>query len=293
MSDTGNESSVQLSPGVEWSRRFHELFNEQGYGLPYAALDAARAEVSSGPSPWTFEVPEFPVELRGQGTRIDFILKHSERQLYLLVECKRANPALSNWVFVRAPRDYHRASDFVHVERIDASHRPEIRTAGGRLTGAEQTYHIALEYRDRQRRGDKCGEGRGQIEKAVTQVLRGLGGLVDFYAENPIMLKGIASVDLVPVVLTTANLWVSSAQLETTDLRSGEIDPESASLEAREYVMYQYHVSPGLRPVRANRQISQRVGLRAALERDFIRTVHVVHGTSFGAFLADLSSRLR
>ena len=94
------------------STRFEASLNQHGYGFQYSVLQTAWTFEQSNNSSFVFEVAEFPVEVQNAGTRIDFILRrskpnirisNSERPLFLVAECKRANPALADWCFVRAP----------------------------------------------------------------------------------------------------------------------------------------------------------------------------------------------
>lgn len=77
---------------------FQETLNRHGYSFQHSVIKIAD-ELFSHPrrrSAWRFMVSEFPVEVQEQGTRIDFILKHRSMPTYMLAECKRANPAVSN-----------------------------------------------------------------------------------------------------------------------------------------------------------------------------------------------------
>ena len=96
---------------------FQKVLDQLGYGFQYAVLKAAQAATQID-SKWRFEVAEFPVQVQGVNTKIDFVLQHGgtsrhnpPQPCYLLAECKRANPALSNWCFVRAPYVYREPSD--------------------------------------------------------------------------------------------------------------------------------------------------------------------------------------
>ena len=70
-----------------------KVLNRHGYGFHYSVLQRIGGLRRSG---WRFEVAEMPVEVQGMSTRIDFILRRFNTHLYLLAECKRVNPALSN-----------------------------------------------------------------------------------------------------------------------------------------------------------------------------------------------------
>src|SRR5437016_2231746 len=94
--------------GEKVRKGFEITLNRHGYGFQYSVLKLASELYKQNQSAWFFEVAEFPVEVQQAGTRIDFILRRSNRfvgglPLFMLAECKRANPALSNWCFARAP----------------------------------------------------------------------------------------------------------------------------------------------------------------------------------------------
>src|SRR5437867_2805939 len=85
------------------AHEFVNAVNRQGYAFQFAVLEKAKQLLASGDSSFGFEVSEFPVQIRGAHTRIDFVLLKRDGKLRLVSECKRANPALSNWCFARAP----------------------------------------------------------------------------------------------------------------------------------------------------------------------------------------------
>ena len=78
--------------------------DQHGYGFQYALIRHLREKGLS----WYLQATEFPVEVGEKHTRIDFVLKYGSRNVYLVAECKRANPALSNWCFIRAPKESQR-----------------------------------------------------------------------------------------------------------------------------------------------------------------------------------------
>lgn len=68
---------------------------------------------------WALEGVEIPVEVRGEPTHVDFLLKHRFDPAYLVGECKRANPKLSNWCFFKAPYVTSYRADQVLVEVVN------------------------------------------------------------------------------------------------------------------------------------------------------------------------------
>src|SRR5579885_3410041 len=80
---------------------FRKALDSHGYGFQYAVLQRAK-ELHKTTSPWYPVVPEFGVEAKGRDTRIDFVLGTRGMTLFLVCECKRANPAIANWCFAQA-----------------------------------------------------------------------------------------------------------------------------------------------------------------------------------------------
>ena len=86
-------------------KAFTHSLNTHGFSFQYAVLKEAevcfrREEVALG----------FRKSSRVSGTSVketpthtDFILKNNLEPFYIVGECKRANPALLNWCFVKAP----------------------------------------------------------------------------------------------------------------------------------------------------------------------------------------------
>ncbi|HEX8398250.1 MAG TPA: hypothetical protein VF644_12540, partial [Pyrinomonadaceae bacterium] len=57
---------------------FQKVLNSHGFGFQYAVIEAAENLYTEKKSAWFFEVTEFPVEVQGEGTHIDFILNRKQ-----------------------------------------------------------------------------------------------------------------------------------------------------------------------------------------------------------------------
>ena len=83
---------------------FGKQLNSHGYGFQHSVMKKAQDLQSAKKSSWVCEAVEVPVKAAGEDTRIDLVLQRYPGLLfYMLAECKRANPSLSNWCFARAP----------------------------------------------------------------------------------------------------------------------------------------------------------------------------------------------
>jgi hypothetical protein len=289
-----------MSDSLRPPEGFAKLLNRHGYGLQYSVLKAAEDLNKRHRSSWVFEAAEFPVQVKGTGTRIDFILRHSRRSQLLVAECKRANPAVANWCFVSAPyvRD-GRATEEVFAEHLYVAGNLNLQSAVKSLGYTSEAYHLGFEMTSKVHRehhsddrgkpdskacADSDSKGRGAIEEAATQVCRGLNGLVEFYSRGLRQLDRPWELTISPVIFTTANLWASDIDLSRADLRTGEVNREEAKLMPRPYVIYQYHLSPGIK-----HQLPQAPGptsLAEVLDAEHVRTIHIVNANFVDQFLS-------
>src|SRR5262245_35497130 len=289
-SDTGDT-------GIEATKdRFRKELNSNGFGFQYAVLELAKSLHDQQKSDWRFEVAEFPVLVQEYNTHIDFILM-SDRYVtgnylvYLVAECKRANPAFSHWCFIRAPYTYYGELDPDPwlIEQLDHRVRNEfvgkkvVSTYVRRVSKSEYSYHIAMEVKAK-RKGDEHGNSKGKSSiDATSQVCRGVGGLVESIAQNIDILGSASSAIFIPVIFTTAKLFVSDADLSTTDLQTGNIDLSNTEFVETPYLFYQYNLSPVLK--HSLTYYVQNSNLSLLLETSFARTIAIVSATGIEPFL--------
>jgi hypothetical protein len=270
--------------------------NIHGYGFQYAILNIANKCLKDRKSPWIFEVSEFPVEINGTSTHIDFILRNSNEPFFLIAECNRADPALSNWCFVKTPfvsRKNDGGERIVREVLINRNASGDPPTVGlDWFSRSDDIYRLAFEVRS----GDK-GEGkfgRGQINDAVTQVLKGHNGLLNYFAsklnknfEMPFLgpLKEINYAAFLPVIITTAKLWVSKINLSETDVLSGDIDFPPDSLIEKEWLLFHYSQTPDIS--HNIDSLSKIIDLSDALYLEYTRTIPIVSAAGIQSFLSD------
>jgi hypothetical protein len=271
-------------------RKLEQILNENGYSFQYTLLKAIKDLHDKRLTPWSFEVAEFPVAINGTPVHIDFILKNtkSAEPFFLIAECKRANPALSNWCFVKVPY-VSKGRDYGGVERI-------VREAVGNLGGTflhaseatDDIYHLGFEVKS-----DQKGEGnlhKGQINEAVTQVLRGLNGLIQYHLDklkrrNPSSPAERYSTSFVPVIFTTADLWVSDVAIRDADLSTGNKNISDSQLTKREWLFFHYAVSPNLK--HESHFLSDHDDLSDVLYFKYTRTIAIVNPSGLESFLSN------
>lgn len=283
----GNESEAERI-----KQSFNKALNRHGYGFQYSVLRAAW-DLSGEASRWLFLAAEFPVEVQGAGTRVDFILSRIsdyryQGGFYMVAECKRANPALSNWCFARAPVVHegrvhgHGGYDPLIMEYAEIDERGAVLAYAKQKSKLEHPYHVAVEVKS-DAKGDPSGESGKPIEDAATQVLRGLNGLIEFARKTPQFLKEDKGAYFLPVIFTTARIWTTDADLASAQVATGNVDLGDSRFTERPWVAYQYHQSPGLKHAASP---AERPGsLTELMDSEYVRTIPVVSAAGVAEFL--------
>lgn len=176
------------------SSALKKTLDSHGYSFQYSVVRYCEVLCNRGQSRWRFEVAEFPVDVNGADTRIDFVLRGASQwtnvDVYLVCECKRPNPAVSHWAFVRAPYTRpNRQQPFTLFESVyKAEGSSRMLSVPVKLRDLKAPYDLAIELRG-DAKGDPQGTGRGAVDEAASQVLRGVGGLIDFFRDNTGLLS--------------------------------------------------------------------------------------------------------
>lgn len=266
------------------NKRFATALSRHGYGFQYAVLNAVHEFASTRRSfPWFRVVSEFPVAVAQASTKIDFILQHRDRSVFLTCECKRVNPAFCDWFFARAPF-VRRGGNIDHLVAECVRYNPieEFRASGSRFdTISHKPYHIAIEVKSGQK-GDPIGGSGKAIEQAATQVCTGLNGFVEYFRSNshdPRQQE--LDFTIIPVIFTTARLFTTSDNIGKASLATGEIELNDVS--ETPWLLYQYHLSPDLK--HGAQHILHPKELGKVLEGEFIRTIAVVSSAGIESFL--------
>jgi hypothetical protein len=270
--------------------------NSHGYAFLYAVLRHCERLHEERRSRWRFEVAEFPVDTKSGGTRLDFLLYGQNPDCgvaaYLVCECKRVNPALAEWCFVRVPyvrRGRSRVRALFDQVIFDSYRAVQSRTVA--LDDRVEPYALGLEIKGGAK--GESGAGRGAIEEAAIQVCRGVTGLIDFSKDNHQPFAFVPPPVIIPVVFTTARLFTSQVDLRTADLRTGRLPGDLAVQEAK-WLWFQYPVSSALRHSVNRRQVSaERLkSLGDVLELEHARSIAVVNAEGVEAFLSEMLANL-
>lgn len=266
------------------SERLRGKLDSQGYSFHQSVLKRTEQLFQQGRSNWIFVASEFPVEVKGVSTRIDFILRLKNTQIFLIAECKRVNPAYSDWCFVRLPYVGRRSeATSVLAESVSVLEHNRVMAGYKRFRHSQNVFHLGLEVKSSEK-GDSGGSGRGAIEEAAGQVCRGLNGFAESLARHTYLIGAGQTALLVPVVFTTGGVSVSDVNLSEADLRSGKLDPATVSVRPASWLWYRYHLSPGLKhslPI-----FSAPSDVSEMLDVEYARTIAIVDAEGIGDFLA-------
>jgi hypothetical protein len=265
---------------------FQTKLQEHGYGFEAAVAFKLKQLHENSASRWSMLCGEFPVGYRGESTRIDILLATHGYSEFAVCECKRANPAVNRWCFIRQPHvgaSRHDNSMHVDVLTRKSGYIPFLRM---NIRGAMNAFaHIGLEIRSDER-GDVRGTSRGAIEEAVTQVARGTNGLIQFLNANDSFLPLEQGVALYQVVFTTASLWLSDARLNLTDISTGNVDLSQSDFRQVDWLMYQYPQGPALR---ADVPVDSRAKtMLEARDDQYYRSVFIVSSAGIEDFITTL-----
>ena len=156
---------------------------------------------------------------------------------------------------------------------------------------SKEIYRLAFEVKSAGK--GEATYGRGQINEATTQVLIGLNGIISFfinhYKKNKQLPfwkyeKDVFRAAFMPVIFTTANLWVSDVNLGMADIKSGNIDVSSVQLKPTEWLFYQHSQSPNIKHSFANLGNSEE--LSDLLYLDYTRTIPIVNSSAIQSFFS-------
>ena len=271
--------------------------NEQGFlfqnrivGLAWDERDASK---------WHPEAFEYPVSigLFHDETRIDLVLRctvPATSAWYITVEAKRSHPDYKAWVF------FERRSRLLGLEKSEFSFQaadyqrpdprkfydglPPLQSRVMRIGNATEipVFAYYVEARENQKNKQSSNSATTKIEEAFLQVTLGVIGLSG-------VLRGCRQQPfrIVPVVVTTAEIFAADYLAEDVDQRKGMIDPAKLKLQSLPWVAVNYAINDKIAGERANAAPPEGL-LTADLGGRLLRTVFVVQAESFMELLTKL-----
>lgn len=276
---SGTNDSIQqeLATGIR------KVIDAHGYSFQYAVIRRADELCASRASRWVFESSEFPIEVSGFGTHIDFVLRTPSRRVFLVAECKRADPARARWCFVTAPYTWRsRTPNELVFDEVQFTPPDSLRAHCCTHYTSQDWCHLGFELKTG-RKGDGIG-GRSPISEATKQVLRGVNGLVNhFFPINGRSFTEEGVVRFLPVIFTTAELYVADGDLSVADVQTGKLPSDWGKVREVDWLWFTHNQSPSLQhqwhPSQGGFEVSKTVRTEHA------RTIAVVGPSGIERFL--------
>jgi len=281
---------------IELSDLLFNALNEQGYLFQETCEHTLKNREKQ--TEWEVKASEYPVSLEGQDTKVDIVLHlkaQSSLELYALVECKRADPAYVYWVFGTHGRFGDALCSTLGFEcREIRSGQPY------QVNRLLEQLHFnvitddAINWLEAKRDSNRRVSTPQNIENAFVQVLKGVGGFAQEQLDQRRKGSTLFKTFFVPVVVTTASLYVASYKPRDVDLSTGKIGkdkvffgPQGQPAEEEQWVLVDYGVGENVTP-KPIPESYQGVD-PAELQKHKIRSIFVVNSKS----LVNFFSRLR
>ena len=209
---------------ADLSEMLFNALNEQGYLFQEKCCEILKSmEKTTG---WKVEGYDYPVSMRDQETKIDIVLKDATQgdpELYALIECKRSDPEYVRWLFSASTAGRALCYATTFKCRDVLSDRPmDI----ARIVSPRQfelwTYDVKnwMEVKKDARRKPSTPQN---IENAFIQVLKGVGGFGREQLGQRTKKHSPFEVSFIPIVITTASIYVAGYKPEDIDIRTGTI----------------------------------------------------------------------
>jgi len=231
--------------------------NEQGFIFQEACKHRLE-EVQTG---WKVKAFEYPVSLQGNDTQVDIVLQNSysdSPELWSLIECKRADPEYVYWLFGSPglPIGDALCSALGFSSHSASSEEPfRIQKLVEPLHFGISTYDAKSWMEVKRNPKKERASNIENIEKAFKQVLRGTAGFAQEQLCQRHKHPNTIRTFFIPIVITTAKLYVAGYKPEDVNLETGTISKEKVHLgpngqppEEVEWVLVDYGAGENLAP---------------------------------------------
>lgn len=107
--------------------------------------------------------------------------------------------------------------------------------------------------------------------------------MVEFLSRNLQILGDATQAHFLPVVFTTAQIWTSDVDLSAAELLTGNLDLSDMKFDKKDFIFYQYHLSPG---IKHSHSPSDRPGtIGDFMDSEYVRTIAFVSASGIRDFL--------
>jgi hypothetical protein len=270
-----------MSNQADLAAGLRKVLNRHGHAFQQAVIQLCMAHASG----WEFLQAEFPYELHGDEGHVDFVLRHQDTGAMLAAECKRVDPAKGRWCFARTSYIRLRAARqrpvISMIQEVAGSPPVEISA-----TSMEwYAYHLGFELRT-QEHGDGGGKDK-ELDGAIAQAYRGASGLLQHLAYSGLYRGAGHPFAVVPVIFTTAELFVTDAELADAEITTGNL--AEIPVAPVPWLWFQMNLSKSLRPSDLHHGGSADWTLDQMVLFRRTRGVCIVNARSIPAFLSELN----
>jgi len=270
--------------------------NEQGYIFQEACEYALKK--SEKETMWEVKASEYPVTLAGQDTKIDIVIRWTiteSPEFYALLECKRPDPSYKIWLFGAPGLHFGGALCSTlgfEVRGIGSDHPHRPNRLVTQLHFKVDTHGVEswLEVKKNSRGRTSTPQN---IENAFVQVLKGIGGFAQEQLNQRMKSHTQFKTYFIPVVVTTAQLYVAYYEINNIDLSTGKLSkdkvlfgPKNQPAEPVPWVLLDYGVGENVAP---NPIPETYQGVDPIeLQKHKIRSIFVVNSKSLIPFFSKL-----
>jgi hypothetical protein len=236
---------------------------------------------------------EYPVEISSEGkfseSRIDVLgvlfHRYNAANIYLIIECKKCNPEFVDWVFFPRIQKIITKTGFDEITIL--RNRFVYQEANKKFYAVndfvkKRTSLFELAGDCRETRGNydsvknniKTKTSNSAISEASYQVTLGTHGFAQEQIK-PFLSKPLSELPetlskqsfYFPIIVTTANLYKINFELSDINLSNGEIGFDKATLEEKDFIIYEYPISPYLQTGTIKSLVPYKIGSDLSMRR--------------------------
>lgn len=276
------------------SKDLETVLNRQGYSFQYSILKRAEELLKTKKSKWHLFASEFPTTSNNEVSHIDFICDfrhhHKKINFFMVAECKRVDPAKGYWCFATTPYSLDEFGNSAQFDQILCfSDIPQFNSSTKIAHTQQNIMNLGLEVKTGEKGDGSRTEGKSPINTSIGQVLKGQSGFINYLSnEGRDSTDLILEVDVnnvfIPVIFTTAKIFVTQADLSNADLEKGFLPKDSVKAEEKDWVWLNHNRSEHLsHKVRFNYKENN---YKSMFFREFTRSIAIVGPKGIDNFLS-------
>ena len=228
--------SAGQNPPQDLRQILFDKLNEHGY--LFREKCAQTLQDNQRTTKWQVLVEEYPVSTVSRDARIDFVLKDTSQrrprfETYAIVECKRVNPSRGYWLFGNPTITQFDSPLLINVTSQGGTrglapvvHFVQLRPQLDLRAYLIDNWWLQIAKKNESKKGVEYNSSPDPIEIALSQVCIGVSGLAQELATNLNGDFSALSVVYIPVVITSAPLYVAEYDVADVNLASGDIDQD-------------------------------------------------------------------